>query len=50
MLTITVQVSAPPGQAMEVKEALALYLERWGQARVVSVEETAPEQMMMDLR
>lgn len=50
MLTITVQVSAPLGQALEVKEALALYLECWGQARVVSVEETAPEQMMMDLR
>ena len=50
MLTITVQVSAPPGQAMEVKEALALYLERWGQARVVSIDETAPEQMQLDLR
>ena len=48
MLTITVLVNAPPGQAIGVKEDLATYLERFGDARVVSVEEDAPEQMRMD--
>ena len=45
MLIITVQVDAPVGMAQGVKEALAMYLERFGDARVVSVTETAPEQM-----
>lgn len=48
MLTIIIKVSAPPGQAIGVKEDLAAYLERFGDARVVSVEEDAPEQMRMD--
>lgn len=50
MLTITIEVSAPAGQAVGVKEALAMYLERWGDCRVVSVEETQPEQLKMELR
>lgn len=49
MLTITLKVDAPPGQALAVKEALAMYCERWGDTRVVSVTETAPEQMRMDV-
>lgn len=44
MLTITVQVDAPLGQAIGVKEDLAMYLERYGDCRVVSVTETAPVQ------
>ena len=39
MLIITVQVNAPPGQAIGVKEDLAMYLEQFGDSRVVSVEE-----------
>ena len=48
MLTITVQVNAPPDAAQGVKEALAMWLERFGDARVVSVTGDRPEQMRMD--
>lgn len=44
MLRITVEVEAPVGQAIGVKEALAMELEKYGDTRVVSVEEVAPEQ------
>ena len=36
MLTIIVQVDAPPGQAIGIKEDLAQHLERFGDAKVVS--------------
>ena len=39
MLIITIEVNARTGQAIGIKEDLALYLERYGDARVVSVEE-----------
>lgn len=48
MLIITVQVNAPAGQAIGIKEELAMHLERWGDARVLSVEQrsqTLMEQM-----
>lgn len=45
MLTVTVQVKAPPDMAQAVKEALAMWLEGYGDARVVSVVAKAPEQM-----
>ncbi|WP_443662664.1 hypothetical protein [Dysosmobacter sp.] len=45
MLTVTVQVKAPPDMAQAVKEALAMWLERYGDAHVVSVVAKAPEQM-----
>ncbi len=50
MLIITVQVNAPGNQAIGIKEALAMHLERWGDARVISVEQKPQpqmEQMMM---
>lgn len=47
MLTITIQVNAPPDAAQSVKEALAMWLERYGDARVVSVTEDKPEQMSL---
>ena len=47
MLTITIQVNAPQGAAQGVKEALAMWLERFGDARVVSVTEDEPEQMSL---
>lgn len=49
MLTITIQVNAPPGAAECVKEVLGMALEQLGDARVVSVKETVPEQLSMDL-
>lgn len=48
MLTITIQVNAPSGQAIGIKEDIAAYLEKFGDARVVSVVEKLPEQLRMD--
>ena len=47
MLRITVEVNAPAGQAIGVKEQIATDLERWGDTVIVSVEEIAPEQMKL---
>lgn len=38
-MIITVRVNARPGQALGIKEDLALYLERYGDAKVISVQE-----------
>ena len=45
MLTIVIRVDAPPGQAIGVKEQLAMCLERYGDTRVVEIRETGAEQM-----
>lgn len=39
MLKVTIYVAAPIGTAQGVKESLAMELERFGDCRVVSVEE-----------
>ena len=48
MLDIHLRVNAPLGQAIGVKEAAALYFERYGDTTVVSVTETAPEQIRLE--
>ena len=45
MMVITVQVNAPLGTAIGVKEDLAMYLERFGDTKIVSIKESAPEQI-----
>jgi len=45
MLRVTVQVDAPVGHAIGIKEDLAMYLERFGDAMVTEVKEIVPEQM-----
>lgn len=45
MLTITIKVNAPIGQAIGVKEHLAMVLEAFGDVRVVDIREETPEQM-----
>lgn len=45
MLRITIEVDAPDGSAQAVKEALAMYLEQWGDSRVLGIKEITPEQM-----
>lgn len=45
MFTITIQVDAPPGSEQGIKEVLAMYLERFGNARVISIKEDIPQQM-----
>lgn len=47
MLRVTVDVDEPTGQAIGVKEQIAMDLERWGDTVVVSVEEITPEQMKL---
>ena len=45
MMTIVIQVDAPPGQAIGLKEHLAMCLERYGDTRGVEIRETGAEQM-----
>lgn len=47
MLTITVEVNAPAGEAQGVKERIAMDLERYGDVRVVSIKTNGfkPRQM-----
>lgn len=49
MLIITVHVNAPPGQAIGIKEQIAQDLERYGDTRVVSVEEINPSYQQMQI-
>lgn len=48
MITVVIRVDAPVGQAIGVKEQLAMYLERFGDAKVVLVIEKEPEQMELE--
>lgn len=45
MLIITIQCDRPLGQAIGIKEDLAMYLERFGDCKVVSIVETKEEQL-----
>lgn len=47
MLRVIVEVDAPAGQAIGVKEHLAMCLEKFGDTRVVAVLEDEPEQMRL---
>ena len=49
MIEMVIQVDAPPGAEHAVKEALAMYLEYFGDTRVISIKEIQPEQMQMGL-
>lgn len=44
MLKIVCEVDRPAGQAIGIKEAVAMDMEKYGDVRVVSVTETQPEQ------
>lgn len=46
MLIITIHVDAPAGQAIGIKEHLAMLLERYGDTRVVDVKEVAINKQM----
>ena len=48
MLTITIRVNAPSGQAIGIKEAIAMDLEKYGDVTVMSIVETKPQQMKME--
>lgn len=48
MITVVIRVDAPVGQAIGVKEQIAMCLERFGDAKVVLVTEKEPEQMELE--
>lgn len=48
MLIITVHVNAPAGQAIGIKEQIAQDLERFGDTRVISIEEIASPNKQME--
>lgn len=47
MLRVILEVEAPPGYAIGIKEDFAMVAEKRGDTRVVSVEEIWPEQLMI---
>lgn len=48
MLKITIMVDVPAGQAIGVKEWLAMSVEKFGDTQVVSVEEILPQQISLE--
>lgn len=44
MLTITIKVNAPGHSAFGIKESLAMFLERFGDAKVVSIKDDASQE------
>lgn len=50
MLIITVHVNAPAGQAIGIKEQIAQDLERFGDTRVISIEEDCSSNKQMELK
>ena len=49
MLIVTVAVKAPAGQAIGIKEQIAQDLERYGDTRVLSIEEKREEYQQMEI-
>ena len=43
MLQITINVNAPLHMAQGIKESLAMFLERWGDSKVVEIKEIRPK-------
>lgn len=48
MLTVVAQVNAPPGQAIGIKEDIAMRLEPLGDVRIISITEDTPEQLHVE--
>ena len=49
MLILTIAVNAPAGQAIGIKEQIAMDLEKYGDTRVLSVEEKRTEYQQMEI-
>lgn len=49
VLTITMEVNAPSYMAQAVKEALAMYMERFGDTKVISITDTTPPAEQMSI-
>lgn len=50
MLRITFQVDAPAGQAIGIKEHIAMQLEKYGDVKCIDVQEIVAEQTSIDMR
>ena len=48
MLVVTVHVNCPVIQAQGIKEQIAQDLEKYGDTKVVSVEQVTPKQMRIE--
>lgn len=48
-MIIVVEVDCQPWEAQGVKEELAMYVEKHGDTRIVSVEEEWPEQTAIEI-
>ena len=46
-MKIVLDVDAPGGQAIGIKEAIAMDLEKYGDVRVAQIEIRSPEQMQI---
>ena len=46
MIYITIAVDAPPSAAQGIKEDLAMYLERFGDSKVVSIKAASAQTKM----
>jgi len=49
VLIVTLQVNAPAGQAIGIKEQIAQDLEKYGNTRVLSIEEKREEYQQMEI-
>lgn len=49
MVTVILKVNTSPEAAQGVKEALAMYLEQYGDVRVVSIHAETPEQYQFEI-
>ena len=47
-MKIVIECAAPLGAAQGIKESLCMFLERWGDARVVEIREDTVEQLGME--
>lgn len=48
MYDIVLRVNAPPGSEQAIKEDLAMYLERYGDVRIISIQNIGPRQEPME--
>ncbi len=46
-MTVIIKVNAPLDNAIGIKEDLAVYLERFGDAQVVAIEDSGAEQLQL---
>ena len=43
MLQLTININAPSQHAQGIKESISMFLERWGDSKVVEIKEIKPQ-------